>query len=83
MGGDVWQWEETNTAGYGVFRGLCGDSFAGFAAQLNSGAGSFALPSFQHFDYGFRVAEIPEPGSLAMLAGVALAALLCWWRKRA
>jgi hypothetical protein len=26
---------------------------------------------------------VPEPGSLAMLAGIALTALLCWWRKRA
>lgn len=32
---------------------------------------------------GFRVAMVPEPGSLAMLAIVVLAALLCWWRKRA
>jgi hypothetical protein len=26
---------------------------------------------------------VPEPGSLAMLAGIALTALLYWWRKRA
>jgi formylglycine-generating enzyme len=30
---------------------------------------------------GFRVACIPEPGSLAMLAGIALTASLYWWWK--
>jgi formylglycine-generating enzyme required for sulfatase activity len=30
---------------------------------------------------GFRVASVPEPSSVAMLVGIALAALLCWRRK--
>jgi hypothetical protein len=31
---------------------------------------------------GFRVTSVSEPGSLIMLAGIALAALLYWRRKR-
>jgi hypothetical protein len=42
------------------------------------------LPALEYDDgFGFRVASVPEPGGLAMLAGVALTALFCWWRKRA
>ena len=33
---------------------------------------------------GFRVVYVPEPGSIVMLAGIALTVLLnCCWRKRA
>ena len=31
---------------------------------------------------GFRVASTPEPGSIAMLGGLALMGLLYWWRRR-
>jgi hypothetical protein len=41
-------------------------------------------PSGKSTSVGFRVASVPEPGSLVMLAGVAgLTALLYWRRKRA
>jgi hypothetical protein len=39
-------------------------------------------PANEYNSGGFRVASIPEPGALVMLAGLALTALLCWWRKR-
>jgi len=31
----------------------------------------------------YRFQGVPEPGSVAMLAGIAVTALLYWWRKRA
>ena len=40
-------------------------------------------PTYEDVNLGIRVASIPEPRSLAMLLGIALMALLYWWRKRA
>jgi len=42
-----------------------------------------AAPASEYYYLGFRVVSVPEPASIAMLAGVALTALLYWWRKRA
>ena len=40
-------------------------------------------PTDESDSTGFRVASVPEPGSIIMLAGIAVTALLYWWRKRA
>jgi len=83
MGGDVYQWNEADISG--EYRGWRGGSWLDvdyFA--LASFARNAELPtSDDNYFVGFRVASVPEPGSLVLLAGVALAALLCWWRKRA
>jgi formylglycine-generating enzyme len=84
QGGDVWQWNEADIYGDGSSRGLRGGSWAdvsdyfaaSFRNDLNPADGSDCA-------LGFRVASVPEPGSLIMLAGIALTALLYWWRKRA
>jgi formylglycine-generating enzyme len=38
-------------------------------------------PFFESPFVGFRVASVPEPSTLVMLLGLALTALLCYWRK--
>jgi formylglycine-generating enzyme required for sulfatase activity len=82
QGGDVWQWNEANISG--LYRGLRGGSWShGFSSDLASSSRDSDGPSDEYYLIGFRVAGVPEPGSLVMLAGVALTALLCWWRKRA
>jgi formylglycine-generating enzyme required for sulfatase activity len=67
QGGNVWQWNET---AYGSYRGLRGGAFFNehwslrrdeyFSSEEPSGVSSEGT--------GFRVALVPEPASLAMLA---------------
>jgi formylglycine-generating enzyme required for sulfatase activity len=78
QGGDVFQWNE---ALIGSYRGLRG---GGWSYDSNNLASSFRdddAPTIEDASIGFRVAEIPEPGSLVMLLGFAVAALLYYWRK--
>ena len=85
QGGDVWQWNEAGIFGDGSSRGERGGSWYYYSYNLASSYRNYNYsdPAYGDFDIGFRVASVPEPGSLAMLAGVALTALFCWWRKRA
>jgi formylglycine-generating enzyme required for sulfatase activity len=80
QGGNLWEWNETNVFGY---RGLRGGSFGDSSYALLASYRYDYYPSDEHGYIGFRVASVPEPGILAMLAGIALTALLYWWRKRA
>jgi formylglycine-generating enzyme len=89
QGGNVWEWNETANGGYRYFRG--GSYSGGYPPQNSSlcmstgptGVSS-TPPTSEDTIMGFRVAgAVPEPGSLAMLAGVAVTALVCWRRRRA
>jgi formylglycine-generating enzyme required for sulfatase activity len=90
MGNDL-EWMESPWAsgdyGAGSSRGLRGGGWYSYTGNLASSGRDYYLDPTYESDYifpiGFRVASVPEPGSLAMLAGVAVTALLCWWRKRA
>jgi formylglycine-generating enzyme len=80
MMGNVWEWNE---AVISTNRCLRGGSFGYNEGVMASSYGNyFSPPTYEYDFFGFRVASVPEPGSLAMLAGVALTVLLCWWRKR-
>ena len=82
QGGNVWEWNEAIIAGSS--RGLRGGNCSTSAITLTaSGRGGTGFPTSVGPDIGFRVASVPEPGSLVMLAGIALTALLYWWRKHA
>jgi len=69
QGGNVWEWNEF-AALDGPYRGLRGGSFIG----TYGGYGLFASfrfyvnPTNELGDIGFRVSEVPEPISLAILA---------------
>ena len=65
MGGDVWQWNETNY--YNNARGLRGGSLAGDVSALLSGFEDNITPTSVSLDIGFRVADVPEPSSVALL----------------
>ena len=39
-------------------------------------------PTYENKAFGFRVASIPEPGSITLLLFAALGLLACGWRKR-
>ena len=80
MGGDVWQWNEAAVA---TTRGLRGgywdDSYSGLAS---SGGSYYSNPSYEYYFMGFRVASVPEPGSIALAVMGGLCLLAFAWRRR-
>jgi formylglycine-generating enzyme required for sulfatase activity len=79
QGGNIWEWNEAliNTA-----RGLRGGSWYYESGYLAASDRYWNLSSVEDAAIGFRVASVPEPGSLAMLLGIALTALLYWRGQR-
>jgi formylglycine-generating enzyme required for sulfatase activity len=70
QGGNVWEWNEALVyVGYDSYRGLRGGSFIHLAYEslLASDRGC-NYPTTEREDIGFRVSEVPEPASMALLA---------------
>ena len=74
MGGNVWEWNETF--------GLRGGSFFYSGDYLPASFRSSGNPSYSDYGMGFRVAEVPEPASMAVLALGSLWMLLRRQRPR-
>jgi formylglycine-generating enzyme required for sulfatase activity len=67
QGGNVWEWNEAIL--YGWARGLRGGSFSGGVSYLRaSNRGIRCYPTDEISFIGFRVSEVPEPASMAVLA---------------
>jgi len=66
QGGDLAQWNETIYPG--PYRGMRGGASAGTYTGLQSGVFSFDAPSSQYPTIGFRVAQVPDPTSIGILA---------------
>lgn len=86
QGGNVREWtDEVNIFGLGYpgfsYRVYRGGSCLGESYYLKASAGNSTFPGFETHDLGFRVALVPEPGSLVMTVGLALTALL-YCRRR-
>ena len=64
QGGNVWEWTE---AVIGTGRGTRGGYF-GWLDEMWSGTRVGLVPNAGGGGYGFRLAEIPEPGSIVMFA---------------
>ena len=85
QGGNVWEWNETaydgtnNTAGES--RELRGGSWDNNSFFLDASIRSSGVPSVEDFDGGFRVASVPEPSALSLLA-VGLGGLAILRRRR-
>jgi formylglycine-generating enzyme required for sulfatase activity len=80
--GNVFEWNESVL--YSWARGQRGGGWPDYTSGLASPYRSYSGPTFE-FEVGhvgFRVASVPEPGSLAMLLGLALSALWYGWRRR-
>ncbi|MFZ1932367.1 MAG: SUMF1/EgtB/PvdO family nonheme iron enzyme [Thermoguttaceae bacterium] len=84
MGGDVWQWNEAEVTSSS--RGLRGGSWSnlyygpGLLASVDRDS-SDPTDGDGNFGLGFRVACVPEPGSIILLVSGAVAGLI-WWRRR-
>jgi formylglycine-generating enzyme required for sulfatase activity len=65
QGGDVYQWNETLLSGG---RGERGGAYSSTFTDLASNSRVTIQPGSEESDIGFRVAEVPEPSSVALLA---------------
>jgi formylglycine-generating enzyme len=81
QGGNVWEWNEADIAGNGSSRGLRGGLWYYDSFFLAASVRPDCDPTNEDCSIGFRVASVPEPGSITMLLGIALTALLYYWRK--
>jgi len=71
QGGNVWEWNE---ALIGSYRGLRGGSFIHFVDFLRASNRFDSSPTFEGVGIGFRVSEVPEPATMAilMLGGIGI-----------
>jgi sulfatase modifying factor 1 len=71
QGGNIWEWNETLKDW--MFRGLRGGSVS-FAHTMHADTYDYENPGFEDLRTGFRVAKVPEPATLSLLAlgGLAL-----------
>lgn len=70
QGGNIWEWTEGNLLG--SYRCLRGGSFSDDydLALLRSGYRGGSDPTFEFSFVGFRVSQVPEPGSAILLVAV-------------
>jgi formylglycine-generating enzyme required for sulfatase activity len=85
MMGNDFEWMESPYSsgdyGAGSSRGLRGGLWDGYSGYLASSYRNNVNPSGEGNSIGFRVASVPEPGSLMMTAMIAVTGLLYYWRK--
>ena len=82
QGGNLWEWDDADISGSpGGLRG--GDVFNGDVITLHASYRPDAInPAIESYVFGFRVARVPEPGSLAMMIAAAFSLLAYAWRRR-
>jgi formylglycine-generating enzyme len=80
QGGNVWEWNESivNSSG----RGLRGGSFDYYSTGLLACFRSGGDPMVEADVIGFRVAYVPEPGTIILVVSGVIAGLMCWRRRR-
>jgi formylglycine-generating enzyme required for sulfatase activity len=87
MMGNVWEWMESPWAsgdyGAGSSRGLRGGVWFRGSDILAASFRYYDDPPDEIYSIGFRVASVPEPGSLIMTAMIALTGLLYYRRQHA
>ena len=82
QGGDVWQWNEANMSGDRGVRG--GDwSWGPDCLAASAREGYYPTGEGGGIYVGFRVAIVPEPGSIVLAVVGGLCLLGYAWRRRA
>jgi len=66
QGGNVWEWNEAIIGG--SYCGLRGGSFNYYGSYLRAAARDYYYPTSEGYFIGFRVSQVPEPASIAILA---------------
>jgi formylglycine-generating enzyme len=84
QGGDVWQWDEAITNPVFGTRGYRGGAYGDNSSSLAVSSRPGNSPTYESFNLGFRVAGVPEPGSIALLvaASLGLAGIALHRRRR-
>jgi formylglycine-generating enzyme required for sulfatase activity len=82
QGGNVYQWNEALVDTTYGNRGMRGGSFFYGSLYLASSERGAGNPTGDDSLIGFRVASVPEPGSISLLVAAAITALICWRRWR-
>jgi formylglycine-generating enzyme len=81
--GNAWEWTEQIM--YGSTRQVRGGSVSSttdwLLASMRAGQG-VGGPAAETYDDGFRMVEVPEPGSIILLVTGAIAGLMWWIRRR-
>jgi sulfatase modifying factor 1 len=80
QGGNVWEWNETVIAGSS--RGFRGGLWVYTSFDLHASGRYYDYPSDEDGYLGFRVASVPEPGSITLLVCGAVGLLAYVWRQR-
>jgi len=72
QGGNVWEWNEAVL--HDSYRGVRGGSFVTIVGYLQASARDIDGSTYECDSFGFRVASVPEPASIAMfvLGGLAV-----------
>jgi formylglycine-generating enzyme required for sulfatase activity len=81
QGGNVNEWNEELFDGDVSRRVLRGGSFLGDSSYLLAASRNSGRPEVELNSLGFRVASVPEPGSLTLMLCGGLAGLY-WWKRR-
>jgi len=70
QGGNVWEWNESIVYQDSTYasRGLRGGAFYYDVYSLHASHRSYYYPTIEYYYFGFRVSEVPEPGTMLMLA---------------
>ena len=72
QGGNVWEWNETAQDGINntvtEYRGTRGGQYGSLSNNISSSVNGANLPTHQDVVTGFRVASVPEPSALSLLA---------------
>ncbi len=79
QGGNICEWNEAIVSG--LYRGLWGGSFAIYGNRMFASYRTVSLPADEYYGHGFRVASIPEPGSITLLV-CGLVSLIYWRRRK-
>ena len=79
QGGNVWEWQETDT--YSTAKGVRGGAAGNWAGTIAADSMFPSWPSSEHEKPGFRIAAVPEPSALSLLA-IGLGGLAMMRRRR-
>jgi sulfatase modifying factor 1 len=84
QGGNLQEWTESAATGSGSFAAWGawrGGTWNAYSDGLLASFRGLDFPTSERSYVGFRVASVPEPGSITMLLCAAIGGLL-WWRRR-